>query len=273
MGPALPKIPLAPVHLFDNREQAIAKQIELALKQRGGNSYVYTHETDKGFSVSPRFNRPCYGELRPYKHHDPNATDDVDMPTDLFMPFPEGKPTSLTYVVTGSEKDFIEFVLTSDASPWRAATKDISLHRSNDDRITHVTFHTPEVHSDMLVNMFMHIRNARLNHGPALFKEYGWLNALILSTYYGRDWMSGGAIKYSKSGRFNTYLQGGVDLEGMRTGVFKNLDLDPSFYWTSRFSYRRPVIEKALSGSFKLPEITKPDIKNLREVVDFIEAS
>ncbi len=102
-----------------------------------------SYETNANYSLYPRYSQPCYGELRKYSMTHPSecTQPDNEKPSDLYWPFPDGKPVGLglpfwqfakdckslgaphwgyEYSVTLSEDTdtFIKEFFTDD-SPWR----------------------------------------------------------------------------------------------------------------------------------------------------------
>ncbi len=79
----------------------------------------------KDYSYHPRFSQPCQGgETRKYASHNRKCTQPHNKkPTDLFHPFPEGKPSAIAFPLMGKnmgDPNNIEFfnAVFSNASPW-----------------------------------------------------------------------------------------------------------------------------------------------------------
>lgn len=80
----------------------------------------------KDYSIHPRFNQPCQGgETRKYESHNPgDCTQPHDRkPTDLFHPFPDGRPSAISFPLSGhkvvdkNEDAFLRACISAD-SPW-----------------------------------------------------------------------------------------------------------------------------------------------------------
>ena len=107
----------------------------LELVSRQGYSTGFTilmeHSSGNGaskdYSIHPRFAQPCQGgDMRKYESSHPGRCTQPHngRPTDLYNPFPAGKPSALaihTWLNRGSEAtDLVVEAVMSDESPWRS---------------------------------------------------------------------------------------------------------------------------------------------------------
>lgn len=77
---------------------------------------------EEQLSFHPRFNQPCWGELRPY-------SEEEYRPGDLHHPFPDGTPIGLAIQFTWTTKEHLELYkyLLSEESPWVLGIEDCEL--------------------------------------------------------------------------------------------------------------------------------------------------
>jgi hypothetical protein len=217
-------------------------------------------EHEGSFNVHERYNQPCYGEMRPYATgSDGNGPFEPDLlpedarkvykPTDLFAPFPQGKPLMLSVPLPGnyntrnnnSWTELAETVLfNSEVSPWKNILKDVEIVYTENKIVTGLVFHNMEIEPTLAVNLFRKVKSSgyvdksiyRIDKTLTLYEAY------ILSSLF---------TVYEGTIRFGgTHALGSdVDLSNVVNGT-------PNDYtkgtFAQRYAYNRPKQEYLFKG-------------------------
>lgn len=156
--------------------------LELMMSKAGGTSFILmmesphqTYNSERNFSLHARFHQPCYGELRKYESTHPGDCTQTgnEKPSDLYYPFPDGKPRALGLpywqygpgnLTDASDEFFKEFFM--DDNPWVSGFGGVQnikfyMHTHNGkERIGGVILNTCKVDPTVTVSMSWFIRAA-----------------------------------------------------------------------------------------------------------------
>lgn len=126
-----------------------------------------SHGMANDWSMHIRDNQPCYGELSKYKSvHGDEATQKHNRPTDLYWPFPDGKPIHLALPFHQYNKDnkavelLVKTAITSD-SPWITGFGSVSNVEfvMDGDKFLGVILKRLNVDPTVLVNLLNHLKS------------------------------------------------------------------------------------------------------------------
>jgi hypothetical protein len=141
----------------------------------GHSEYKPGIKVSKDYSIHPRYHQPCYGELRKYKatHPEECTQPGNEKPTDLWSPFPDGKPVAVGTNFFGSKNEryfrdcdmMIEEAF-GEESPWRlGATQGRPKFVRAEKYLVGVILQDTMVDPTVMVNLFNNLK-CRLSTGP-----------------------------------------------------------------------------------------------------------
>lgn len=148
-----------------------------------------TERTD--VTIHPRWNQPCYGELRKYKSTHPYECTQPknEKPDDLWHPFPDGTPvavgTKFLHKPSEASDALLRFVF-SGRSPWLSGIGDPDLVLDKKEHVVGVLMRDTRLDPTVLVNLFNNTKSLLLlNDNPATFMkliEGGFSEAEAIAT-------------------------------------------------------------------------------------------
>lgn len=141
-------------------------------------------------SIFPRWNQPCYGELRKYKstHPDECTQPNNGKPGDLWHPFPDGTPvavgTKFNHRPSEASDALLRFVFSGN-SPWLSGIGDPQLVEVGG-HIVGVLMRDTRLDPTVLVNLFNNVKSLLLlSDNPRTFMklvEGGFSEAEAIAT-------------------------------------------------------------------------------------------
>jgi len=166
-------------------KKAILNIVKDTIKHRQGTGFVLVMEhkvqghTDApgvnpniiDYSIWPRFNQPCQGgELRKYEVTHPGECTQPHnrKPSDLWTPFPDGKPSAIAFnpFCTSAAGDELVKAATSEKSPWLkgfGGPQNIELLKANDGHINGILIKRLNVDPTVMVNLIQFLKQG---YGP-----------------------------------------------------------------------------------------------------------
>ena len=142
-------------------------------------------------TIHPRWNQPCYGELRKYKstHPDECTQPKNEKPDDLWHPFPDGTPvavgTKFLHKPSEASDALLRFVF-SGRSPWLSGIGGPQLVLGEKEHIVGVLMRDTRLDPTVLVNLFNNVKSLLLlGDNPGTFMkliEGGFSEAEAIAT-------------------------------------------------------------------------------------------
>lgn len=247
--------------------QDIAEGLSLldASVKTGGGQYAYAilSRDATGLTVTEKANKPCYGELRPYKT-EITVTDDTPYsqierkkdyhPGDLPHKFPTGEILGVSIKAIGSARSSAGFKLMFDRkeSPWSAGLQSLTVLGPGEGY--GYLIQEPDFGPSSLISLLMTARNWEANKA----KKFEWFAKLhnnprvaLLATLLTWSWNPATAVV----GDTNPYA---LKAQGMNVASFvqqKPFDIDGGATWRERAAYNRPWIHRLFGHGFtnKIP--------------------
>lgn len=121
-------------------------------------------------TIHPRWNQPCYGELRKYKSTHPTECTQPknEKPNDLWHPFPDGTPvavgTKFLHKPSEASDALLRFVF-SGRSPWLSGIGDPQLVLNEKEHVVGVLMRDTRLDPTVLVNLFNNVKSSLLCYG------------------------------------------------------------------------------------------------------------
>lgn len=142
-------------------------------------------------TIHPRWNQPCYGELRKYKstHPDECTQPKNGKPDDLWHPFPDGTPvavgTKFNHKPSEASDALLRFVFSGN-SPWLSGIGDPDLVLNKKEHVVGVLMRDTRLDPTVLVNLFNNVKSLLLlGDNPGTFMkliEGGFSEAEAIAT-------------------------------------------------------------------------------------------
>lgn len=221
-----------------------------------GRGHVNSYTKLLDHSIHTRWNQPCYGELRKYKetHPDDCTQPSNKKPTDLWHPFPAGKPVAVgtRYNPMYLCDDYMRAIFNAETSPWRAGIGSPEFV-FDEGKIVGVLMKDTKVDPTVMVNLFNVVKSSSNSGGQRTFKkllDFGFSQneALLVVT------LTEGTGLYDLNGDLSKCLFGPSNYyTSNQFGVQKFLDAQPDDLSGGKFEDRVDYNRTALQDIFKLP--------------------
>lgn len=214
-------------------------------------------ETADGYAYHSRISQPCYGEMRPYARgyagngpYEPEllpvSQREVFKPSDLYAPFPEGKPVGVAvpFRILGKGIDWAmeKVLLNPEISPYRSILKDFEIERKKNGSIIGVVIKDTNIDPSVMVNFFRKasqtLNNVRIQTVNELFPNAHPLSAFVFAHAIceidaAGNWQLNTDTEYSHYfGKPNT------NWAAIMNG--KPVDLTDGGTFAQRYAYNRP---------------------------------
>jgi hypothetical protein len=223
---------------------------------------IITQQTygDGKVTITDRYNRPCYGEMRSYKKKSRNRPDDP-FPGDLENNFPAGTPIGASFCIdhkmsSNSDKHnaFVRWLFSKE-SPYASAMGegDDIIYFYKGAFIWGVGILHADFPPTVMVALWMYIRYCQINNWLPIHKCDLWFdlvqkgaNPLAAFAAANTVCFNGQHANVPIYGQTGYYMTDYLDLA--RLFERKPHDLDRGEFWSHRTDYNRPEIQDLFLG-------------------------